>query len=306
MLTPNPNTLHHPLAAPAIHEEPTILVRGSRPPDGRTPMVRKTAGEKTGWNSLLALPNQVRTPSQVEELRLEYRKFYEQQVAYTHRNQRFSFMDADHDVVDGRLEYTVEGQVVDFRGSGEHHSLVFRLCLMFPHVVNRDGTGIPIDSHIWLKTFYPNALVRPDLIAPYNQRGDYKLTINIGDTLRVRAHLMAYRDRKGCQRFGLDEWTPIDSRLRYMHRQADGHMVARAVETRLDTGMRVAAVDDRNHLYMAYSDRLEKEMLNVSAQHEDVAWHVFLTDDKYGYPTVCRDQRVVIDWENGCGHIAAR
>ncbi|MBT1162550.1 hypothetical protein [Bifidobacterium sp. SO1] len=270
------------------------------PLDGRVPIPRKTAGWKTGWQSYLGLQHQVRSDWQVEELRLEYRKFYDEQIEYTGANPRRAFLNADHEVDNGVLEYTVEGQVVDYRSNGLENDRIARICLMFPHVINKDGSRTPIDSHIWLGCYRKNVRVEPGLIEPHNQRGRRLLTIGIGDTLRIRAQLVAYTDKRGIKRFGLNDWMPLDSRLHYYQRQADGTMVHRVVESRLDRGLMLGGVDDRGVFFTRITHNLDQEMTDAANRHLDMVDHAFLTDDtNNGWPTVCRTQYRVISQRTG-------
>lgn len=265
------------------------------PLDGRTAISYDSAGEKTGWQSYLALQHRVRTAQDVEELRLSYRRFHSEYAKHTKQSQRIEFLDADHDDVDGVLNYMVEGQVVDYRtvegADGAKH--LSRICLMFPHAINHDGSRTPIDSHLWLPVFRGRVHVGEAGIEPHNRRGDRLLTIGLGDTLKVRGELHAYRDKRGCRRLGLGRWTPIDCRLRYFQRQADGHMVDRVVESRLDVGLTLAWVDARG-FHTGRMARFEAELHAAEDRCPDVDSYGFLVDGS-GWPTVCRGMCRVVD-----------
>ena len=106
----------------------------------------------------------IQTKEEADELRLDYRRFFESYVERTDRSERRNLLVLEHRTVDGAYRYTVEGVVADCEETSVSNGYVSRLCLMFPHVVNSDGSQTLIDSHIWLATFVKNTVIRPDRI----------------------------------------------------------------------------------------------------------------------------------------------
>lgn len=184
-------------------ERSDMLIGMTTAPDGRKVLRRQSAGRNTGWRSLIGLRYRIQTKEEADELRLDYRRFFEGYVERTDKSERRNLLDLEHKTVDGAYRYTVEGVVADCEETSVSNGYVSRLCLMFPHVVNSDGSQTLIDSHIWLATFVKNTVIRPDRIEPHNGSADRLMTIRLGDTLRVDAGLCAYTDKRGRHRFGL-------------------------------------------------------------------------------------------------------
>lgn len=293
------------LARSIAGDEPVVLTK--RTADGRTALDARSAGSRTGWRSLLAVHGRVTTFEQAEELRLDYREFFDYAVELTAPSQRRAFLSADHERDQGRMMYTVEGQVADWRrGSsvdGDRH--VYRICLMFPHAVNRDRSRIPLDSHLWLPlkgVGFPHM----NRILPGNAHPDgLPLKIHLGDTLRVRGVLSSYAaGERGLRRLCLSEWTPLDSRLRYFQRYADGRMVERVVPVAVADCLAVAWVNTHSVLRRRDADWMDRCVALARERHPDVRSHRFVVDDPgRGYPAVLRSQRMTVSMSRGLGHV---
>lgn len=249
--------------------------------DGRRGLDLDSIEPKDGHH-LLALPYRVRTPQQADELRLDYLRLFAAYMKYTAKSDRHCLLDLDHTVENGVYRYEVEGLVADCDETSVSDGHISRICLMLPHV----GDTV-FDSHIWLATFVKNTIIRPDLIRPRNGNGNRLMTIRLGDTLRLTGTLNAYTDKAGRHRFGLADWTPLDSRLRYVQHYADGRNMEREVpETSCGSDFDVCRLDSDDL-------RLRSPLLEDVRATLDEAWahynrggRVFLTDGD-GRPSVC-------------------
>lgn len=276
-------------------------------PDGRRAMRRQSAGRQTGWRSLIGLRYRIQTQAQADELRLDYRRFFESYVERTGKSERRNLLDLEHETVNGVYRYMVEGVVADCEKTSVSNGYVSRLCLMFPHVVNSDGSRTLIDSHVWVATFTKNTLVRPELIEPHNGSPGRLLTVRLGDTLRMNAGLSAYTDKDGRHRYGFADWTPLDSRLRYAQLRADGSSTPRAVSERL-CGRRYDICwlerDGRPGFRSVLMDDLESRVASAWRGY-DWEGRPFLSDGE-GFPSVCLDQYMSVDRDAGEMRVVSR
>lgn len=307
--TPSPETmgvLEDALAGES-EERSGMFIGTTTAPDGRKVLRRQSAGRGTGWHSLLGLRYRIQTKTQADELRLDYRRFFESYVERTDRSERRNLLDLEHRTVDGVYRYTVEGVVADCEETSVSNGYVSRLCLMFPHVVNADGSLTLIDSHIWLATFVGNTIIRPDRIEPHNGTPDRLFTVRLGDTLRVDAGLRAYTDKHGRHRFGLADWTPLDSRLRYLQLRSDGTSTERVVSERLcgrEFDVCWLERDGRPGFRSVVLEGLESRVRKCWDSY-DWKGRTFLSDGD-GFPSVCLDQYVAFDSCRGRAHVVSR
>lgn len=222
-------------------------------------------------------------------------------------SERRNLLDLEHRTVDGVYRYTVEGVVADCEETSVSNGYVSRLCLMFPHVVNADGSLTLIDSHIWLATFVGNTIIRPDRIEPHNSTPDRLFTVRLGDTLRVDAGLRAYTDKYGRHRFGLADWTPLDSRLRYLQLRSDGTSTERVVSERLcgrEFDVCWLERDGRPGFRSVVLEGLESRVRKCWDSY-DWKGRTFLSDGD-GFPSVCLEQYVAVDLCEGRAHVVSR
>lgn len=249
----------------------------------------------------------IQTKEEADELRLDYRRFFESYVERTDRSERRNLLDLEHKTVDGAYRYTVEGVVADCEETSVSNGYVSRLCLMFPHVVNSDGSQTLIDSHIWLATFVKNTVIRPDRIEPHNGSADRLMTIRLGDTLRVDAGLCAYTDKRGRHRFGLADWTPLDSHLRYLQLRSDGTTTPRVVSERLCGREYDICWLERDGRPGFRSVMLDGLNARVKAGWSSYDWrHRPFLSDGDGFPSVCLDQYLTLDPYKGEAHVVSR
>ena len=262
-------------------ERSGMFIGTTTAPDGRKVLRRQSAGRGTGWHSLLGLRYRIQTKTQADELRLDYRRFFESYVERTDRSERRNLLDLEHRTVDGVYRY--------------------------PHVVNADGSLTLIDSHIWLATFVGNTIIRPDRIEPHNSTPDRLFTVRLGDTLRVDAGLRAYTDKYGRHRFGLADWTPLDSRLRYLQLRSDGTSTERVVSERLcgrEFDVCWLERDGRPGFRSVVLEGLESRVRKCWDSY-DWKGRTFLSDGD-GFPSVCLEQYVAVDLCEGRAHVVSR
>lgn len=288
-------------------ERSDMLIGMTTAPDGRKVLRRQSAGRNTGWRSLVGLRYRIQTKEEADELRLDYRRFFEGYVERTDKSERRNLLGLEHRTVDGAYRYTVEGVVADCEETSVSNGYVSRLCLMFPHVVNSDGSQTLIDSHIWLATFVKNTVIRPDRIEPHNGSADRLMTIRLGDTLRVDAGLCAYTDKRGRHRFGLADWTPLDSHLRYLQLRSDGTTTPRVVSERLCGREYDICWLERDGRPGFRSVMLDGLNARVKAGWSSYDWrHRPFLSDGDGFPSICLDQYLTLDPYKGEAHVVSR
>ncbi len=106
-------------------ERSDMLIGMTTAPDGRKVLRRQSAGRNTGWRSLIGLRYRIQTKEEADELRLDYRRFFEGYVERTDKSERRNLLDLEHKTVDGAYRYTVEGVVADC----EETSVSNRVCV---------------------------------------------------------------------------------------------------------------------------------------------------------------------------------
>lgn len=89
-------------------ERSGMFIGTTTAPDGRKVLRRQSAGRGTGWHSLLGLRYRIQTKTQADELRLDYRRFFESYVERTDRSERRNLLDLEHRTVGGVYRYAVE------------------------------------------------------------------------------------------------------------------------------------------------------------------------------------------------------
>lgn len=291
-----------------MKEDRSDMLIGMRmAPDGRKLLHPRSAGKGTGWRSLIALRYRIQTKEQADELRLDYRRFFESYVERTNKSERRNLLDLEHETVNGVLRYTVEGLAANCDENSQSSGYVSRVCLMFPHVVNSDGTQTLIDSHIWLATFSSNTVIRPERIEPYNSTADRLMTVRLGDTLRINASLYAYTDKDGRHRFGLGDWTPLDSHLKYLQLRSDGTTTPRTVSERLcgnEYDICWLERQSKRRFRSAFLNALNRQMEDAWGNYDWKNRH-FLSDGD-GFPSICRDQYYALDSVSGKAHVVSR
>ena len=67
-------------------ERSDMLIGMTTAPDGRKVLRRQSAGRNAGWRSLIGLRYRIQTKEEADELRLDYRRFFESYVERTDRS----------------------------------------------------------------------------------------------------------------------------------------------------------------------------------------------------------------------------